>query len=81
MVFIRAIFFLDAEDFLGMFQSLNRDGVHSRATGRVACQKFDTRFNPSIGMVFIRADGIGEDFLQEQKFQSLNRDGVHSRFM
>ncbi len=54
MVFIRASILQRRPRLAVKFQSLNRDGVHSRiCTG--SRMKQVGGFNPSIGMVFIRA--------------------------
>ena len=55
MVFIRARRGPAWSSAICLFQSLNRDGVHSRLEVVMAVLS-DAGFNPSIGMVFIRAN-------------------------
>ena len=78
MVFIRAFRFSFRATSERRFQSLNRDGVHSRQENWKTDWKTGS-FNPSIGMVFIRAYASSFFPFEPEEFQSLNRDGVHSR--
>ena len=55
MVFIRACRVWARRRPTRLFQSLNRDGVHSRAKDPREFKACIRGFNPSIGMVFIRA--------------------------
>ena len=60
------------------FQSLGRDSVHSSFNSTSSLYSSNSRFNPSVGILFIQAPNNSNRHQTSLEFQSLGRDSVHS---